>query len=77
MFITAQMKPYLEDFLFLNVLGQGAYGKVFKVKHKTTSSIFALKAINKDTVLEIDEIGIVALEKEILGLGTKVMCLIK
>ena len=71
-FITAKNKPVLDDFDLINVLGHGAYGKVFKVKHVVTGKVYALKAINKDMLLETDEIGTVALEKSILSLATKV-----
>ena len=59
----------------MNVIGHGAYGKVFKAKHYAGDQVFALKAINKDILIEEDELASVALEKEILSHGKKVRSL--
>jgi serine/threonine protein kinase len=53
------------------VLGQGAYGKVFKVEHKRTRQIFALKAISKEMIIEGDDVDIILREKNILALADK------
>ena len=49
------------------VLGQGAYGKVFKVEHKHTRQVFALKAISKELIIEGDDVDIILREKNILA----------
>lgn len=40
----------LEDFEPLTVLGQGAYGKVYLVKHKVTNKLFAQKQVRKPAI---------------------------
>jgi serum/glucocorticoid-regulated kinase 2 len=35
----------LEDFIMLNIIGKGAFGKVYRVKKKDTGKIFAMKQI--------------------------------
>lgn len=40
----------LADFEPLTVLGQGAYGKVYLVKHRTTNKLFAQKQVRKPTI---------------------------
>lgn len=41
------------DFEFLRKIGDGAYGQVWKVKHKKTSALFALKQVPKAKVVGI------------------------
>lgn len=68
---SLEIKSSLSDFELLVVLGQGAYGKVLKVKHKRTQQIFALKAVKKETVIEGDDVDIILREKKILALADK------
>ena len=49
----ARAKPTLEDFTFIKVLGQGAYGKVLLAEHKSEGSILAVKALKKDAIFEV------------------------
>lgn len=44
-----KMKP--SDFVALKVLGEGAYGKVFLVKEKTTGRLFAQKQLKKASMI--------------------------
>jgi serine/threonine protein kinase len=53
------------DFDLLEVLGMGTFGKVFRVRHKTTGKISALKVIVKAHLTERDE-GHVVTELEAL-----------
>ena len=39
----------------IQTIGQGSFGKVFKVKQKVTGNIFAMKLVNKDTELNNSE----------------------
>lgn len=32
-----------KNYEYINMIGKGGFGKVWRVKHKTTGSIFALK----------------------------------
>ncbi len=40
---------FLEEYDQLEIIGQGAYGTVQKVKHKITNQIRAMKIINKSS----------------------------
>ena len=35
-------------------IGAGGFGKVFKVRHKVSKNVFAIKVINKAKILEHD-----------------------
>ena len=45
-----QKPPELADFERVSKLGKGAYGQVFRVKHRPTSQEFALKVISKQVI---------------------------
>ena len=42
---TLQFTP--SDFIYLNILGKGSFGKVVKVQHKDTKRVYAMKIIAK------------------------------
>ena len=48
------------------VLGRGAFGKVFLAKLQDDDTMYAIKAIRKDVLIETDQIKSTLLEKEIL-----------
>lgn len=56
----------LKDFTIDRILGQGAYGKVFKVTHQQTGVSYAMKCIKKDKVLKSDSMKNLEIEKDIL-----------
>ena len=56
----------LEDFERLNLVGKGAFGKVYKVKHKASGEIFAMKTIRKDHVIDKACIDALKTEMDIL-----------
>ena len=62
-------KSKVEDFEFLNVLGEGAFGKVFLAEHKPTSKVYAVKMISKEHVIRGDDIDVTMTERRILALG--------
>jgi calcium-dependent protein kinase len=47
MFVSNEWGNPAESYNFLNVLGEGSYGKVIKAIHKLTSSVRAIKIIKK------------------------------
>ena len=55
-----------KDFELLNVVGQGAFGKVFQVRLKHTNEIYAMKVLKKSHILEKDHIDYMRVEREIL-----------
>lgn len=42
----------LSDFLFIKKLGEGQFGHVFLVKHRTENELYALKGISKHQIAE-------------------------
>jgi len=44
----------LQDFQKIKVVGRGAYGKVYLVKHAYTDKIFAMKEVKKELVIKTD-----------------------
>lgn len=39
------------DFNFLNVIGEGGYGKVWKVEHHKTRVVYAMKEMSKALII--------------------------
>ncbi|XP_057475724.1 serine/threonine-protein kinase AtPK2/AtPK19-like [Actinidia eriantha] len=64
-FIKAQSVG-LEDFEVMKVVGQGAFGKVFQVKKKGTSEIYAMKVMRKDKIMEKNHAEYMKAERDIL-----------
>lgn len=62
----SKRKVCIDDFEMLRVLGKGCAGKVLLVRHKTTSDLFALKAITKRHVLAHQELQHTLTEQAVL-----------
>lgn len=56
----------IEDFEVLKVVGQGAFGKVYQVRKKGTSEIFAMKVMRKDKIMEKNHAEYMKAERDIL-----------
>lgn len=56
----------LEDFDLLRVIGKGSFGKVLLVKQKDIGQIYAMKVLNKQTIMERNEVEHTKSEKNIL-----------
>jgi ribosomal protein S6 kinase beta len=56
----------LDDLEILKLVGQGAFGKVFQVRKKNTSEIYAMKVMRKDRILEKNHSEYMKAEREIL-----------
>ncbi|XP_015897490.1 serine/threonine-protein kinase AtPK2/AtPK19 [Ziziphus jujuba] len=56
----------IEDFEVLKVVGQGAFAKVFQVRKKGTSEIYAMKVMRKDKIMEKNHAGYMKAERDIL-----------
>ena len=56
----------LNDFQIIKVLGRGTFGKVCLVQYKPTKEYFAMKALKKDVLLDMDQVQSTILEKKIL-----------
>lgn len=56
----------LEDFKLITVLGRGTFGKVYLAELKMNKTLYAIKSIRKDVLLEFDQVNNTKLEKDIL-----------
>jgi p70 ribosomal S6 kinase len=56
----------IEDFEVLKVVGQGAFAKVYQVRKKGTSEIYAMKVMRKDKIMEKNHAEYMKAEREIL-----------
>ncbi|KAG6488798.1 hypothetical protein ZIOFF_050049 [Zingiber officinale] len=56
----------LDDFEVLKLVGKGAFGKVFQVRKKGTSEIYAMKVMRKDSVMEKNHAEYMKSERDIL-----------
>lgn len=59
-------KVGLKDFDVLKLLGRGAFGKVYKVLHKKSRKIFAMKVLRKKNLIKEQQIKYSLIEKRIL-----------
>jgi len=57
-----------DSFEMLTIIGQGSFGKVVQVKYKATGDIYAMKVLNKKTIIERNEIEHTKSEKSILAM---------
>jgi hypothetical protein len=62
----SQRKVVVDDFEMLRVLGKGCAGKVLLVRHKSTTDLYALKAITKRHVLAHQELQHTLTEQAVL-----------
>ena len=49
---SLEKKVNLEDFEFIGLLGQGAYGRVFMAKKKNSGKFYAIKVLQKQRILQ-------------------------
>ncbi|KAJ1407163.1 Serine/threonine-protein kinase, active site [Sesbania bispinosa] len=56
----------IEDFEVLKVVGQGAFAKVYQVRKKGTSEIYAMKVMRKDRIMEKNHAEYMNAERNIL-----------
>jgi len=56
----------IKDFDLLNVVGKGSFGKVMQVRKKDNGKIYAMKVLNKKTILDRGELEHTKAEKNIL-----------
>ncbi|CAL9046221.1 unnamed protein product [Musa banksii] len=56
----------LSDFEVLKLVGKGAFGKVFQVKKRGTSEIYAMKVMRKDKIMEKNHAEYMKAERDIL-----------
>jgi len=56
----------IDDFEVMKVVGKGAFGKVYQVRKKETSEIYAMKVMRKDHIMEKNHAEYMKAERDIL-----------
>ena len=59
-------KILLDDFKIKRVIDKGSFGKVYLVVNQKTRTMYAMKRINKDVLIEKKQITNIKNEKDIL-----------
>jgi len=62
----APVKVTAEDFQLLKVIGKGSFGKVMQVKKKDTGKIYAMKVLQKEAIINRNQVIHTRSEKSIL-----------
>ncbi|XP_027205019.1 AKT serine/threonine protein kinase [Dermatophagoides pteronyssinus] len=56
----------LDDFEYLKVLGKGTFGKVILCREKKSGSLYAIKVLKKEVIIEKDEVAHTLTENRVL-----------
>eukprot|EP00049_Salpingoeca_infusionum_P023492 m.12448 g.12448 ORF g.12448 m.12448 type:complete len:592 (+) comp5826_c0_seq2:140-1915(+) len=65
----AKLKPKLDDYALLKVLGRGSFGKVLLAEHKKTKQVCAIKVLKKIGIIEDDDVDCTMTERHVLVLA--------
>lgn len=56
----------LDDFIIKKVIDKGSFGKVFLVENSRDGKVYAMKRLNKDVILQKNQVENIKVEKQIL-----------
>ena len=56
----------IDDFIFYKKLGQGSFGEVYLVKYKRDNQLYAMKILQKQKVVQNNQIRYAMTEKNVL-----------
>ena len=54
--MTTESEVTLDDFPIKKILSRGQFGDVFLVQQKETNEVFAMRALRKDALIELDQV---------------------
>lgn len=66
-FTEGVQKATLDDFMLLQTVGKGSFGKVVQVRKKDSGNIYAMKILKKDMVIRRKQYEHTLSERRILG----------
>ena len=61
----------IDEFNFTKILGKGSFGKVLLGEHRVTNEVFAIKVLNKDAIIQNDDVECTMTERRILALSAR------
>ena len=54
--MVTESEVSLDDFPIKKILARGQFGDVFLVQQKDTNEVFAMRALRKDVLIQLDQV---------------------
>ena len=65
--VAPSQQVTIDDFDVLKIIGEGAFGRVYKVRHKESNSMLAMKVLSKRVMLRKNQSKYALIEKKVLA----------
>lgn len=65
--VAPKRKINVDSFHIIKVIGKGSFGKVFLVREKSSSTLYALKVLKKDYIISKNQVEHTLTERSVLG----------